>query len=99
MKLFVNFYAPFLPIDHTPGDTDPFFSCTSRRLKEINAVTLVAPHKELRETYNDLTTVAAPANDANISRFFENTSRVSHKTPLFSAYCYLHFPKSERKTP
>ena len=82
----------FLPIGHTHSDIDQTFSCTSRRLKANDAITLKDLHDELRKSYTPTPTVSSILNVANISGLFQK-EKCLQRTPPFSQYRYFLFQR------
>ena len=66
-SVFDEIEISFLPIGHNHEDIDQSFSWTSPRLKQKNAITLGDLQAEVRQTFNNFTTVTDIRNVANWS--------------------------------
>ncbi len=92
-KLFHEVVVAFLPVGHTHEDIDQTFSRTSDRLRCNDAITLSDLHDELRQVYNDKTTVCAMSNVVNWSGLCEKEKCLTN-LKNFSKYRYFKFFKS-----
>lgn len=63
----------FLQMDHTHSDIDNTFSCTSRRLRTENEITIDDLHVVLRKGYNDFTKVSSFKQIAHKSLLYEES--------------------------
>ncbi len=93
-KLFDEIVVAFLPVGHTHEDIDQTFSRTSDRLRCNDAVTLSDLHGELRQVYNDKTSVCSMNNVVNWSGLCE-AERCLTNLKNFSKYRYFKFYRSQ----
>ncbi len=96
-RLFDEIQVAFLPVGHTHEDIDQTFSRTSDRLRCNDAVTLCDLHSELRQVYNDQTTVGAMNSVANWSGLCEDEKCLTN-LKSFSKYRYFKFHREESST-
>ncbi len=89
-NIFDQVEVGFLPVGHTHEDIDQTFSRTSDRLRCNNAITLSDLHHELKQVYNERTTVVEMKNVANWSGLCENEKCLSN-IKNFSKYRYFRF--------
>ncbi len=93
-KLFDEVMVSFLPVGHTHEDIDQTFSRTSDRLRCNDAITLSDLHAELRQVYNDQTSVGAMKNVVNWSGLCEKEKCLTN-IKNFSKYRYFKFYRRE----
>ena len=93
-KLFDEIVVGFLPVGHTHEDIDQTFSRTSERLRCNDAITLSDLHGELRNVYNDRTSVCVMKNVVNWSGLCEEEKCLTN-IKNFSKYRYFKFHRSE----
>ena len=88
--VFKEVYISFLPVGHTHSDIDQAFSCTSRRLRSNNAVTMEDLMHELRQSYTPEPSVSRLLHIANFSGLCKEQSSISN-VENFSKYRYFRF--------
>lgn len=89
-RLFDDVQASFLPVGHTHEDIDQTFSRTAERLRSNDAITLGDLQYQLRQTYNNETSVTSMSSVANWSGLCEN-ERCLRRVSQFSQYRYFRF--------
>lgn len=95
--MFKEVIAAFLPVGHTHEDIDQAFSCTSRRLRTNDAITLEDLQSELKHVYNEETKVISMEKIANFSGLCENEN-ILNKIPPFSHLRYFKFKSNGKST-
>lgn len=99
-KVFSEVHASFLPVGHTHSDIDQCFSCTSRRLRSSDAITLHELHTELRASYTPSPTVSHIKKVANFSGLCKQEKNLTNMRN-FSHFQYFKFnrlPKSKQSS-
>lgn len=91
--VFLEVQASFLPIGHTHADIDQSFSCTSRRLRNHDTVTLEDLVSELRRSYKPTPTVTEMRNIINFSGLCVNENYI-RKVSGFTKYRYFKFNRA-----
>ena len=92
--VFEEVHASFLPIGHTHADIDQAFSCTSRRLRSHNAVTMEDLVEQLRVSYTPEPSVSRMLHVANFSGLCRSENSVG-KVHAFSKFRYFRFHRSQ----
>ncbi len=95
-NIFDQVEVSFLPVGHTHEDIDQTFSRTSDRLRCNNAITLRDLHHELKQVYNDQTSVVSMKNVANWSGLCEKESCLTN-IKNFSKFRYFRFNREASK--
>lgn len=93
LSVFQSIEVGFLPIGHTHSDIDQTFSCTSRRLRTEDAITMEDMHGVLSKCYNKHTTVSSLKQVANWSALCERSSCL-HKVHGISQYRFFKFTRA-----
>lgn len=92
--VFEKVYVSFLPIGHTHADIDQAFSCTSRRLRNYDAVTMEELIVEIGRSYSPVPTVKRMRNIPNFSGLCKQTKILNNTRP-FSQFRYFRFHRVE----
>lgn len=96
--LFKEVEVSFLPVGHTHEDIDQAFSTTSKRLNQHDAITLRDLHTELRQVYNQHTSVTHMRYVINWSDLCKQEKLLTTANS-FSHYRYFQFKaKHEAKS-
>lgn len=93
-KVFEEVHASFLPVGHTHSDIDQSFSCTSRRLRTNDAITLSDLHTQLRQAYTPAPLVGHVKHVANFSGLCKEGKNLT-KVKRFSDYQYFKFNRRD----
>jgi len=92
--VFTEVSASFLPIGHTHADIDQTFSCTARRLRNNNAITMEELMTELHKSYTPPPSVARMLNVINFSGLCVQ-ERCIGKVEKFSQFRYFRFHRAD----
>lgn len=96
-NVFEEIHASFLPVGHTHIDIDQSFSCTSRRLRSYDAITLTDLHRQLRASFTPPPIVNHIRNVVNFSGLCKQEKNIA-KLPKFTHFRYFRFNRASGGT-
>ena len=92
-NVFERVEVAFLPVGHTHEDIDQQFSCTSRRLRSTDAITLNDLHEQLRLSFKSSPYITQMKSVANFSGLCE-AEKCVNAIQNFSHFRYFKFSRS-----
>lgn len=92
--VFTEVHVSFLPIGHTHADIDQTFSCTSRRLRNTEAITMTDLMQQLRKSYTPEPSVSRMLHLINFSGLCKQEGCIGKVAP-FSHFRFFKFHRRE----